>query len=201
MMTYFPTDPVGTPGLMALGFGFVLFLAALLAARARGRQDAADTGGKRRNASIAWIIVQGIGIGIAGFGPVRLTLDPMSPQALMIGLVTLLLMTSAVALFDWSSRTMGRNWALVARTRGDASLVTTGPFAYVRNPIYVALGLFMIAMAIAYGHSTNLLIAIPVFVLGTVLRVRHEEIVLRAEFGTAYDAYAARVKRFLPGIV
>jgi protein-S-isoprenylcysteine O-methyltransferase Ste14 len=33
------------------------------------------------------------------------------------------------------------------------------------------------------------------------MRVRREERLLRAQFGTAYDAYAARVKRFVPGLI
>jgi protein-S-isoprenylcysteine O-methyltransferase Ste14 len=38
----------------------------------------------------------------------------------------MLLMASAVALFAWAARTMGDNWAIVARTRGDHQLVTSG---------------------------------------------------------------------------
>jgi protein-S-isoprenylcysteine O-methyltransferase Ste14 len=40
-----------------------------------------------------------------------------------------------------------------------------------------------------------------VFALGTWIRIREEERLLRAEFGAAYEDYAARVKRFVPGIV
>src|SRR3546814_1930029 len=44
-----------------------------------------------------------------------------------------LLMATTVGLFVWASRTMGRNWSIVARTRADHRLVTTGPFAHVRS--------------------------------------------------------------------
>ena len=69
-----------------------------------------------------------------------------------------LLIGGAVALFVWASRTMGAEWAIVARTRADARLVTAGPFAYVRNPIYVALGLFMLAMAVVFKLHFYLLL-------------------------------------------
>lgn len=193
-------DPVALPGLAALAVGFFAFAVALLRARMRSRSFPKEAGGQRDNQSILWIMLQGVGIAVAAFGPIDASLDPLSPSALTTGGIVLILMIGAVALFDWSSRTMGRNWALVARTRGDASLVTTGPFAYVRNPIYVALGLFMVAMAIAYGHGRMLPIAAPIYFLGTWLRVRLEERVLRATFGSAYEAYAARVKRFIPGL-
>lgn len=194
-------DPVGLPGLIALAIGFAAFVMALLLARSRGVKAPKSADAGRRNASIVWIIVQGIGIGIAGFGRMDVSLDSGSPEALAQGAAVLALMLAAVWLFDASSRAMGRNWALVARTRGDGTLVQSGPFAFVRNPIYVALGCFMLAMALAYGHLANLLVAVPVFALGTWMRVRHEEVVLRATFGAAYDDYARRVKRFVPGVL
>ena len=194
-----PTSLVGLPGLLAFGAGILFFFAALLAARHRAKPP--KTADSRRDPrSIKWIVLQGLGIFIAGFGPIRLALDPFSAKALIDGVVVLELMAAAVALFDWSSRTMGHNWALVARTRGDGNLVTNGPFALVRNPIYVALALFMVAMAVAYGHVLNLALAIPAYGFATYMRVRSEERVLREAFGAAYDAYTARVKRFVPGL-
>ena len=46
-----------------------------------------------------------------------------------------------------------------------------------------------------------LILGVPLYWIGTVLRIVEEEKLLRAQFGEAYDAYAARVKRFLPGII
>lgn len=197
---HFPHDPVGLPGLIALAIGFGAFLVALLLARRRGVNGPKSPDSKRSGKSIVWIVVQGIGIGLAGFGPIDVSLDPTAAKSVIDGIVVLALMLSAVWLFDASSRAMGRNWALVARTRSDGNLVQSGPFALIRNPIYVALACFMVAMAIGYGHTLNLLIAAPIYALGTWMRVRHEEAVLRATFAD-YDTYAARVKRFVPGIL
>ncbi|MEP7007579.1 MAG: isoprenylcysteine carboxylmethyltransferase family protein [Sphingomonas bacterium] len=196
----FPSDPVGLPGLAAMGLGFVAFLLAVIAARLRAGRGAKVAVARRNNASIIWILVQGFGIAVAGFGQIHVVLDPMSPFSLAQGLIVLALMLGAVLLFHASSRTMGKNWSLVARTREDHQLIQSGPFAFVRHPIYVALFLFMVAMAIAYGHIGNLIVAVPVYALGTWLRIRHEERILREQFGADYDAYAARVKRFVPGV-
>lgn len=193
--------PVGWPGLIALLIGMLAFGIALWAARRQGERAPADVGGRRDRWSIVWIALQGVGIFMAGSARPHFAADPWSREAWAWGLVVLALMQAAVALFHWSTTTMGRNWALVARTRGDASLVTTGPFAYLRNPIYLALFLIMIALAVATGQESRLLIAFPVFAAGTILRVRLEERVLRAEFGPAYDDYARRVRRFVPGIL
>ena len=112
-----------------------------------------------------------------------------------------LLMLACAWLFTAAAREMGANWSVVARMREGHELVTSGVFARVRHPIYVAMALFLAAMAIAFGHEGQLLIAVPLFVAGTWIRVGEEEKLLRAEFGAAYEAYAARVKRFVPGLL
>jgi len=199
-MALFPIDPVGLPGLAALALGFLAFFTALMAARYRATKvpKVADT--SSNGASWIWIAVQGLAIAITGYGRIEVRLDPMSAKAIIEGLAVFVLMLAAVGLFHASSRTMGKNWSLVARTREDHQLVQTGPFAVVRHPIYVALFLFMIAMAVAYGHTGNLILAVPIYAVATWFRVRHEERLLRGQFGGDYDAYAARVKRFVPGV-
>ena len=192
--------PVGLPGLAALGLSFVVFLIALAVARRRtGPRDIG--GGQRAGRSWGGIVVQAVGIALVGMGPVRVLLDPLGLPAIAGAIVTALLMTGAIGLFWAASRAMGRNWAIVASTRSDHELVTAGPFARVRNPIYVALFLFMLALAVAYGHYLALVAGMPLYWLGTMMRVRIEERLLRTQFGADYDAYAARVKRFVPGVV
>jgi protein-S-isoprenylcysteine O-methyltransferase Ste14 len=96
---------------------------------------------------------------------------------------------------------MGRNWSLEARTREDHELIVSGPFALIRHPIYTGMFAFLLAMAIAFGHWRGLILGVPLFWIGTMMRVTREEKLLRAQFGTSYDAYAARVKRFVPGLI
>lgn len=198
-MRWFPSQPVGLPGVATLAVCAIAFLIALIVARARrGPADAAP--GRRSRRSWLGVMTQGLGIMLVGVGPVHIVLPPTAPQAIVAAALVLLLAGGAVALFAWATRTMGRNWSLVARTRSDHSLVTDGPFAYVRHPIYSAMALFMSALAVAYGHYWHLILGTPVFARGTWLRIREEEALLRAAFGDAYDAYAARVRRFVPGL-
>ena len=199
-MHHYPNDPVGLPGLAAIMLGFLAFFVALLAARARVARVPAAPISQSAPITRLWIVVQGVGIGAVGFGPITVALDPMSTPAIVEAVAIAALMGGAVGLFDASSRAMGKNWAVVAQTRSDHVLVQSGPFNYIRNPIYAALSLFMVAMAIAFGHWRNLVVAIPLFALGTWMRVMREEALLRGQFGAAYDAYTARVKRFVPGL-
>ncbi|GAA0673950.1 protein-S-isoprenylcysteine O-methyltransferase Ste14 [Sphingomonas insulae] len=187
----------GLPGIAALATGLLLFAIALVAARWRrprevaARRDAMSTNG---------IALQGAAVFTVMWGQVRVTLDPLGTAAIGAAIVTALLFAVALALFLWSTAAMGHNWSLVARVRSDHQLVTRGPFAHIRHPIYTALALVVVAAAVATGRLPRLLIALPLYGLGTWLRVRIEERLLHAAFGVAYEDYAGRVKRFLPSV-
>lgn len=195
----FGSDPVALPGIAAFTLGALAFVTSVAVARSR-RRVGNEAGAKRSPTSMLGIALQGAGIAIAGFGKQQVTLDPLSVEALAEALAVALLMAGAVGLFVWSTRTMGRNWSIVARTLADHQLVQDGPFRLIRHPIYTGMFLFMLAVAVAFGHTRQLVPGVPVFALGTWLRVRIEERMLRGLFAGDYDAYAGRVKRFVPGV-
>ena len=77
-------------------------------------------------------------------------------------------------------------------------LVTTGPFRFVRNPIYIGALLGMVGAALYYG-STGLLLYALALAMGFHVLVRvYEEPVLRRSFGPEYEAYCQRVSRWIP---
>ena len=188
----------GLPGIAALALGLVLFAAAVFVLRMR---RPAETGGRRDPLSLLGIALQAAGFAVVATGPIAVTLDPLGGPALAAAVATLVLLGGALALFLWAATTMGRQWSLVARTRSDHALVTHGPFAYVRHPIYPALALVVVAMAAALGHEARLLVALPLYAAGTMVRVAIEERLLAAAFGTEHATYAARVPRFIPGLL
>ena len=107
-----------------------------------------------------------------------------------------------------------RMWAVGysgVTTRGDTvtapALVTAGPYAYVRNPLYVGNFLTAAGFAIAFTGK-NSAPARCVLVGGSLAAmlgiyaviVPHEEGYLRTTFGTAFDDYCARVPRVVPAL-
>jgi protein-S-isoprenylcysteine O-methyltransferase Ste14 len=85
---------------------------------------------------------------------------------------------------------------------GASRLVTSGPFAHVRNPLYLGnmtlyLGIGIMSLALFPWLQ---LAALAWFVFQYTLIVREEERFLRGEFGTAYDNFCASVPRFIPRI-
>jgi protein-S-isoprenylcysteine O-methyltransferase Ste14 len=193
-------DPVGTPGLAILTAGGILFAMALLQSR-RAARGPSVAPARRSRASIAGVLLQMLGFFTVGLGPIAATLRPTGFPALLQAVIVAALMIICVSLFVAATRAMGRNWSVVARMRTDHELVTRGVFAHLRHPIYVGMAFFLFALAFAFGHMVNLVAGAPLFLLGTWIRVHEEERLLSAQFGAAYSDYAARVKRFLPGII
>jgi len=118
----------------------------------------------------------------------------------MLAAIVLALGLGGVFLFDRSARILGANWSLVARMRTDHQLVRDGPFARMRHPIYFAMLLMLAALAIGLGHIWGLVAAIPIYIIGTSIRVREEEKLLRAQFGEDHARYVREVPAFIPFI-
>jgi protein-S-isoprenylcysteine O-methyltransferase Ste14 len=110
-------------------------------------------------------------------------------------------MAGATGLFITSSRALGKNWSLVARTRTDHQLISTGPYARVRHPIYLAMLLFLVALAVGLGHWAQLLIAAPFFLVGTKIRTDAEDRLLEESFGDAFRQYRTATPAIFPKIV
>jgi len=92
-----------------------------------------------------------------------------------------------------------RSWRFRARIEQGHRLATGGPFAIVRHPIYLGLGLMAIGSAV-WVPTPSLWIAAVLMVVVCDLRARAEEAVLELAFGDEYRAYRQRTRRFLPGI-
>lgn len=77
------------------------------------------------------------------------------------------------------------------------ALVTSGPFAWNRNPIYTGMLLVLSGEALLFGSVTPwLMVPVMWFVLHRLFVAREEE-GMRMQFGAAYDEYCSRVKRWI----
>jgi protein-S-isoprenylcysteine O-methyltransferase Ste14 len=97
-----------------------------------------------------------------------------------------------------AARALGRQWALMARVIEGHKLIREGPYAVVRNPIYLAMLGMLLATGLAVSRWQALVCATVVFASGTAIRIRSEEKLLRETFGQTFDDYARSVPAFLP---
>ncbi len=95
---------------------------------------------------------------------------------------------------------MGRSWRIGVDPAERTALVTTGAFRLVRNPIFSAM--LLVSVGLALAAPTPLALALSaLFWLALELQVRWvEEPYLLQVHGAAYSAWAARTGRFVPGV-
>ncbi len=102
------------------------------------------------------------------------------------------------ALIFWTVASF-RSWRFQAKLDRGHELATDGAFRLLRHPIYA--GVNVIALGSAIWVSTSLSwCAFVLVTLGSDLRARTEEALLRRAFGSRYTEYSRRTKRFIPGI-
>ena len=80
--------------------------------------------------------------------------------------------------------------------------VAVGPYRYVRNPMYLGMGMFLVGEAIVFADRASL-VRIVWYALALVVAIQcfvifYEEPATRARFGLEYDAYCRKVNRWRP---
>jgi protein-S-isoprenylcysteine O-methyltransferase Ste14 len=108
------------------------------------------------------------------------------------------LMLAGLALTWWARIYLGPLWSSVITRKEDHKIVDTGPYAFVRHPIYSGLIVALVATAAAEARLTGLLGA-ALIILGVWLKARTEERFLLTELGPeTYGAYCRRVPMLIP---
>lgn len=108
------------------------------------------------------------------------------------------LMLLNILFFLWIHIALGMNWSPILEIRKEQSLVTTGPYKYIRHPMYTSIFVHCILMwALTANHIVGLS---GLLAFGSIypFRVRTEEEMMTDEFGDRYKAYMRRTGRLLP---
>lgn len=158
---------------------------------------------KRDRGSIIGVTLQGLSYAIvwAGhrhpFTPI-LSFNELGETA--TGLVAIVAALGSVWLIMLAVKTLGKEWSITARLVEGHKLATSGPYAYVRHPIYSGMLGMLLATGLSISHWIALLVGLVVFCVGTMIRIRSEERLLREAFAREFDDYSHRVRALIPGL-
>jgi protein-S-isoprenylcysteine O-methyltransferase Ste14 len=168
--------------------------------------------GVKRNISGGWISRREIGlrlgllvlvllalrISVVGRALSNARLYALNTSMLM-GLIGFVFCLLGIGLAILARAYLGRNWGMPMSRKENPELVTTGPYAFVRHPIYTGVLLAMLGSAI--GQSIFWLLPLILYGAYFIHSARREEKLLTEQFPEHYRAYMKRTKMLLPFVL
>ena len=97
----------------------------------------------------------------------------------------------------WARQHLGRNWSRSVTIKQGHELITTGPYAVVRHPIYTGILTGFLGMALAISQVRGFIVFVLIF-LAFWLKLRREEQWMRSQFGEAYATYTHKTAALVP---
>jgi len=119
------------------------------------------------------------------------------PRSLATFWVGVALIAAGLGFTVWARRVLGRNWSATVTIKTGHELVQTGPYRWVRHPIYTGLLLAFAGSAVALAEWRGLL-SFALALAAFVVKLRIEERWMTEVFGPAYDQYRQRVRGLIP---
>ena len=141
---------------------------------------------------LAWGLAVIAGLALSWLAPL-----PLLPADLPAGWLGAMVFVLALALFAWAIVTIARAGSNVPTNLPTTTIVESGPYRFTRNPIYLAMFLGLIGLAIAFDNLWLLLMLVPFALVIHYGVVTREEAYLERKFGDVYRGYRSRVRRWL----
>jgi len=121
------------------------------------------------------------------------------PGNMLVQAIGALLVALGIAFAIAARVHIGRNWGMPMSRTQDPELVTGGPYALVRHPIYTGVLVALLGSVIGYG-----LVWLPALLLSAlyfIYSARREEALMCEQFPEQYPAYMRRTKMLLPFVL
>jgi protein-S-isoprenylcysteine O-methyltransferase Ste14 len=121
------------------------------------------------------------------------------PYTRQTGLVADIVVAFGLFFLLWARITLGTNWSGTVTIKENHELITTGPYAIVRHPIYTGMLVMLFGVAILTGHAI-VFGFVAVVTVAMWVKSLTEEGMMTKEFPDAYPAYRQRVPALIPFI-
>ncbi len=145
------------------------------------------------------IIVVSLYLLITAFFP-GLLFQRIVPAGILIGLAGIAITLFGLGFAIWARLHLGTNWSGQPVIRMDHTLIRTGPYNIVRNPIYTGIIIALIGTTLVVGKFWALIITI-ILLVAFLMKIRMEEKFLEEEFGESFVIYKKEVKAIIPFIL
>ncbi len=113
-------------------------------------------------------------------------------------ILSMILGPLSVALAWTATRHLGKQWRFQAGVYEGHELVQTGPYRWIRHPIYASMLGIMLAWGFCWTWWPLFAAGMVFFIAGTEVRIHAEERLLAAHFPESFPAYSARTKAYIP---
>ena len=161
------------------------------------RQRAAGAVKKERAAVSRW----GIALVMLGYACIWAFVRPVGFEKSTASLIASMVLGPPSVLLVWvAARHLDKQWRFEAALSEDHKLITTGPYRWIRNPIYASMLGMLLETGFAKTWWPMFVAGVIFFVIGTEIRVRAEEKLLAARFGEEFASYKAGTAAYFPFI-
>ena len=129
--------------------------------------------------------------------PMNLSVTPHADWAQAVGASICVL---GLFVTIWARRTLAGNWSSDVTFKQGHELVKTGPYQFVRHPIYTGLLVMCLGTALDVGKLRHWL-ALPLMALAFWIKLKQEERLMLQHFPDQYSAYQKQVKALVPFLI
>jgi protein-S-isoprenylcysteine O-methyltransferase Ste14 len=181
-------------GLWVMFMAF-LYIPALLAGAPAERRSSKYF---QQSVVILFFVVIAVTI-LNGYDP-DLFLIRVVPDTVVAGITGVFLTAIGLGFAGWARVHLGRFWSGKVMIKVGHQLVRTGPYRFVRNPMYTGILAAFVGAAIAIGELFAF-VAVGIGMMGIWMKIKAEEEILLEKFGGEYLQYQHDVRRIIPFIL
>jgi protein-S-isoprenylcysteine O-methyltransferase Ste14 len=134
---------------------------------------------------------------LANFGAVGILAEPIWPRTALTFWLGVVIMALGFAFTVWARITLGRNWSATITLKEHHELIQTGPYAWVRHPIYAGALVMIVGTVVVIAEWRGVL-ALAIVLVSLLIKARREERWMTEYFGPNYVAYRKRVPMLIP---
>jgi len=183
--------PLEIAALIELGICWVIWSLAFVKPRRRA------AGAKKAVRAPASLL--GIFLAMLGFACIWAFVRPAGFEKSTASLIASMTIGPPSVVLVWmATRHLDKQWRFEAALSEDHKLITTGPYRWLRNPIYASMMGMLLQTGFAKSWWPLIVAGVIFFVIGTEIRVRAEERLLAERFGDEFTRYKQTTPAYLP---